>query len=62
MAVEEVYFNESVTKIGKGAFSVCSRLRKITVSALTRTIGSQCFEVCGNLEDVFLSDGLKEIR
>lgn len=51
-AITEVKIGKYVTKIGNGAFSGCTKLKKVTIGASVKTIGDKAFYGCKALKSV----------
>lgn len=52
---------ESVTSIGKNAFSSCKNLRSITIPQSVKTIGEGAFANCDSLKSVTIHDSVTSI-
>lgn len=52
---------DSVTYIGGGAFSACTRLTSITIPDSVTRIGSEAFKGCTNLKNINASERIKEM-
>lgn len=57
----EVSFVNSLVDIGKGVFTDCKSLKKITFPESLQAIPNEALKGCLNLSDVFMSDSIKEI-
>lgn len=55
LALEDVFFMESLTEIGERAFANCSSLSRIILPDDTTTIGDKAFMGCSSLQKVTLS-------
>ena len=58
---ENVTMPNTVTYIGKDAFSGCSNLKNVTLSNNLKDISSCAFDGCTNLSDIILPDSLVSI-
>ena len=52
----------SVTKIGDGAFSVCTNIKDITIPRSVKKIGLYAFYNCGTISHLFLERELERVR
>jgi serine/threonine protein kinase len=52
---------ESVTEIGKSAFSDCDSLQSVSISESVTTIGDQAFSGCTSLQSVSIPESVTEI-
>lgn len=60
-SIKELYIPDSVLEIGYGAFSSCSHLRSVRLSASLQSIPSYAFEACTMLNEIIIPDGVEEI-
>ncbi len=56
--VEEVYMDDSVTKLGVGTFMDCSKLNKIRLSRSINELPSESFSGCISLNKIFIPDSV----
>ena len=58
--ITEITIRESVTEIGRRAFSGCRRLSSIVIPENVMEIGVCAFRRCGNLKIIYVSDMLAD--
>ena len=59
--ISKIVIPDSVTSIGKGAFSHCSELISVTIPDSITSIGSYAFYNCSSLTSVTIGNGLTSI-
>ncbi len=56
-----IHFSDTVTEIGNQAFAHCLRMKELTLPGNIKTIGTEAFEACDNLNTVVLGEGMIEV-
>ncbi len=59
---DEYYIPDSVTSIGRGAFSDCTSLASVTIPDCVTSIGNSAFSGCTNLSSITIPDGVENIE
>lgn len=59
--ISKIVIPDSITSIGKGAFSHCSSLTSVTIGNSVTSIGSYAFYNCSDLEIVIIPDSVTYI-
>lgn len=59
--IEEVSFPDTIKKIGKGAFSNCSKLESITIPDAVTEIGNDAFCNCTQLKSITIPSSLEKV-
>ena len=60
-SLKSVTIPDSVTRIGKYAFSGCNKLENVTIPDSVTTIDSNAFSRCNNLENITIPDSVTSI-
>lgn len=60
-ALQEIIFCDSITSIGKCAFTFCTSLKSLKLNEGVTTVGESAFEGCALLESVELPESLTEL-